>query len=123
MDKEQVLHSFWSSFGVPAYDENSVPDAKKNAFPYITYEVQTDNIDHVVSLHASIWDRSSSWATVTNLQREIEKKISYGSLILKCKGGYAYITRGTPFSMRLADEDDSIKRIYINIQVEFLTAI
>ena len=40
MDKAQALHSFWSGFGLTAYDENTVPDGAQ--LPYITYEVEGD---------------------------------------------------------------------------------
>ena len=33
MDKEQSLQQFWSSFGLPAYDETSVPDNAVNMQP------------------------------------------------------------------------------------------
>ena len=40
MNKEQAIHFFWSQFGLPAYDENSVPDDAQ--MPYITYNVVID---------------------------------------------------------------------------------
>ena len=43
MTAEQTLHSFWSSFGLTAYDENSVPDDA--VLPYITYSVSYDSFD------------------------------------------------------------------------------
>ena len=51
MTAEQTLHSFWSSFGLTAYDENSVPDDA--VLPYITYSVSYDSFDNNVSLTAS----------------------------------------------------------------------
>ena len=41
MTKEAALYQFWSSFGLTAYEENSVP--AQAAFPYISYEVITDS--------------------------------------------------------------------------------
>ena len=41
MTKAEALHSFYSSFGLTAYEENSVPDDAE--FPYITYNITTDS--------------------------------------------------------------------------------
>lgn len=124
MSKEQALHKFWSSFGLKAYDEQTVPtgdDAPE--FPYITYEVQTDNIDHPLTLTASLWYRSSSWAEITEKKNQISGRIGYGHITTPIDGGYMYITRGTPFAQRMADDsDDMIRRIVVQIQCEFLTA-
>lgn len=43
MDRAQAIHSFWNSFGLKAYDENTVPDNAK--LPYITYEVAVSSFD------------------------------------------------------------------------------
>ena len=121
MTKEQGIHSFWSGFGIPAYDERTVPD--NAVMPYITYETITDSLDHPVALTGSIWYRSSSWSGVTEKKDLIAASIGYGHKIIKIDGGYMYLTRGTPFAQRMADDnDDMIRRIYLNVTCEFLTA-
>lgn len=119
MDKAQALHQFWSSFGVDAYDENSVPD---NAMlPYITYNVATDSLGNVVSLHADLWDKSTSWRYVTQLSEKIAQKIKqHNDYTIKFDGGYIYLCDGTPFAQRIGDPEKDIKRIYINVQAEYL---
>ena len=120
MNKMQALHKFWSSFGLTAYDEQTVPD--NAVMPYITYRVVDDNINHPVQLSASIWYYSSSWAAVTAKSDDIAKRLGYGFAKERFDGGYLYITRGTPFAQRMSDpSDDMIRRIYINLQGEFLT--
>lgn len=121
MDKVQALVQFWNSFGIPAYDENSVPD--KAELPYITFNVTTDNINNVVNLYGNIWYKSTKWMEPELKALQIAKYIGYGHRSIKFDDGILYITRGTPFSQRMADPDDQIKRIYINIQVEFLTEV
>lgn len=125
MDKEQAIHSFWSSFGLTAYDEQTVPtgwSAPKP--PYITYELSTDNIGESVALTASIWYRGTSWSAVTAKAHEIERYIGYGGRIIDIDNGYIWITRGRPFAQRMSDDtDSSIRRIIINIMVEYLTAV
>lgn len=124
MKKEEALHSFWSSFGLKAYDEMTVPTgADAPALPYITYEVITDNIGHPVTCTASIWYRSTSWEAVTAKKDQIAEAIGYGHKIIKIDGGYMYLTRGTPFAQRMADDsDDMIRRIVLQVALEYLTA-
>ena len=63
MNKARLLYELWSGFGWNAYDELSVPTGKnKPEFPYITYEVKTDDYGSEVALTASVWTRSSSWS-------------------------------------------------------------
>ena len=116
MNKEQALHSFWSQFGT-AYDQNTVPEDAE--LPYITYEVITDNFGSQTILSASIWDRGTSWESVTNILHSIENVLGYGGQTIVYEGGLLWIKRGTPFSQRMNDPDDSIRRILINIEVEF----
>lgn len=119
MDKEQALHSFWGSFGVKAYDESSVPD--NAVMPYITYNMATDSLDNVVSLYANLWYRDTSWKAITKLSEQIAERVKGKGYELKTfDGGYIYLTGGTPFAQRIPDESGDIKRIYINIQAEFL---
>lgn len=118
MDKSQAIHNFWSRFGIPAYDEFSVPD--KAQLPYITYGVSTGSMDDSLNLSASVWYRGSSWAEISMKVDEIETYIGYSGLISPIDGGYIYITKGSPFAQRM-DGGDKVKRVYLNIQAEFLT--
>ena len=58
MTKAAAIYQFWNSFGLTAYEENSVP--VEAAFPYITYQLVTDSFDREIPLVASIWYRSES---------------------------------------------------------------
>ena len=121
MDKEQAIYSFWSGFGIDAYEENSVPDDAE--MPYITYAPQTGSIDDPVILTGSIWYRSTSWKNVSRKAQEIAEATGRGYYINKVDGGYLMITQGSPFSQHIPDpSDDMIRRIYINLNAEFLTA-
>ena len=63
MTKAAAIYQFWNSFGLTAYEENTVPtDA---AFPYVTYQLVTDSFDREIPLTVSIWYRS---------ERDIGKK-------------------------------------------------
>lgn len=124
INKWQALQEFWSSFGWNAYDENSVDTgAFAPEFPYITYAAQTGVIGQVLTLTASLWDKSTSWVDVSDKADAISERIGYGYELVKIDGGYLYLTQGQPFAQRMNDPSDpEIKRIYILLNAEFLTA-
>ena len=124
LDKEQALHKFWSSFSWAARDENTVPDNAMTLFSghYITYNVATAALGQPVPLMADLWERNTSWAGVTKKAQEISKYIGIGGKSIPCDGGYLYICRGTPFTKRLPDSDDEVRRINLNIMIEFLSS-
>ena len=123
MDKSQALHSFWSSFQLPAFDENTVPNGdNKPSYPYITYDVVIGEFDEFTAMSASLWDYGSSWSTITTKLAEISAKIGKGGCIVPCDGGALWIKMGSPFAQRIGDSNDMIRRIYINIVVEYVTA-
>ena len=119
MNKAQALHSFWSSFGIPAYENTTVDDEQAGDF-YITYEVVTDSLDRAVPLSASIWHKNTaSWRNISLKAEEIsDALVQVKSIPLET--GFLYITRGRPFAQRMEDEDYMTRRIYLNIMVEFL---
>ena len=121
MTKAAAIYQFWNSFGLTAYEENTVPtDA---AFPYITYQIVADGFDREIPLTASIWYRSESWTAINAKTEEISQKISRGGKIISCDGGAIWLKRGQPFAQNMGDEnDDLIKRKYLNITAEFITA-
>ena len=124
MTKEAALHAFYSSFGLKAYEENAVPTGDDAPdFPYLTYSVSSDSIGIDVALTASLWYRGTSWVQANAKAEEISRRIGRGGKILSCDGGAIWLRRGTPFAQSMGDEsDDQIKRKYINITAEFLTA-
>lgn len=132
MNKQQAYSEFWSRFGVLAFEENSVPDDKvieslikagvaKAKFPMITYQVLTDDIDHPVFPTASLWDRSSSWERLDLLANDISEYIQAMDTI-KLDNGRMFITKGSPFSQhQLESSDTDIRRIVLNLGIEFFT--
>ena len=123
MDKAQAIHQFWSSFNLTAIDELSAYDTTiELPSNYITYEVQTANFGDSVALTASLWYRTTSWAEITQKADEIAEYIGWGGKLLDVTGGYIWIKLGTPFAQRMAAEQDHIRRIVLNISVDFLSA-
>lgn len=122
MTKAQALYQFWSGFDLPAYDTYSVPDDA--VMPYITYETAEDMLGGVLPLSASLWYDSRSWSEITAKADVIAYFITNTHRPIPIsQGGYLWITRGSPFMQRMNDPaKDTIKRIYININAEFLAA-
>jgi hypothetical protein len=119
MNKAQALQQFWSSFGLPAYDQYTAPQSAQ--MPYITYSVSETDFDYTNALTASLWYRSSSWEEITLKSYEISKNISRGGKVIPIDDGKVWIYRGSPFSQRMSDVDDTVRRIIINITVEYFT--
>lgn len=125
MTKAAALNRFWSSFGLPAYDEASVPTGQNAPdLPYITYQVVTDSFGGgPVAMNGSIWYKNTSWTTINAKTEQISAKIGLGGMLLHYDGGAVWIRRGTPFAQSMGDpENDQIKRKYINISAKFISS-
>ena len=124
MTKAATIYDFWNSFGMTGFEENTVPTGEDAPeFPYITYQLVTDSLGNEVAMTASLWYRDSSWIEANAKTDEISKAIGRGGVILDCYDGVIWIKRGVPFAQNMSDESDNlIKRKYLNITAEFITA-
>lgn len=125
MTKASALYNFFSSFGIEAYEETLVPTGEEAPkFPYLTYQLVTDSFDNEVIIPVSLWYRSeASLLALNSKTEEISQRIGRGGVFLDCDGGKIWIKRGSPFAQTMSDpEDNTIKRKYINITAQFLTA-
>ena len=116
-----ALQSFYSSFGLPAYEANSVPDDA--TFPYVPYDVVTDGWGgNQVSLTASLWYRTYSWVAINAKAEEIRTALGFGGKILPCDAGAIWVMAGTPYAQNMVDpSDDAVKRKYLNLVAEYFT--
>ena len=120
MDKAQAIQNFWSSFGLDAFDENTVP--KDAQLPYITYSFSTGSFDEPVTMVASVWYRDTSWSAISKKTDQISTEIGRGGITLAFDDGWVWIKRGLPFAQRTSEPNDaSIRRVYLNIEVEFFS--
>ena len=121
--KTQALYNFFSGFSLPAYEENTVPSgANAPELPYITYATATSGFDDNVQISASLWYKGFSWADVDRKAAEINAALAHGGKMIPYTGGALWIRRGNPFAQHMADDDDTIRRIYLNLTAEFLSA-
>lgn len=119
MNVQQALNAFWNGFGIPAYDATTVPDDAK--LPYITYEASNDFFGQSIAHTVSLWYRSPSWADITAKEQEIADFISRGGRSIRVDDGIIWIKRATPWAQRMADTtDDMIRRIVLNLELEFI---
>lgn len=119
MDKFQALHSFWNSFGIPAYDTTTVPDEATQ--PYLTYEMSTDSFGNEVAITNNLYYYSRSWLNISLKVQEISEAIGMSGKLVKYDGGAVWVKRANPFSQRIADDDDNIKRVMLNFSLEFIS--
>lgn len=124
MTKAAAVQEFFSSFGLNAYEENSVPTGEDApAFPYLTYSFSTDSLGAQVALSCSLWYRDESWVNANAKAEEISQKIGRGGTFVHLDEGAIWIRRGSPFAQSMGDPSDNmIKRKYINITAEYWTA-
>lgn len=125
MDRWQALYNFWSRFGLNAYEENSVPEDA--GFPRLTYQASVSTFNEPVPLSASIWYRDDNehdknWRPVDQKADEVSAFIGMGGIMEIYDGGALWVRRGSPFAQRMSDPDTSVRRVVLQIEVEFLSA-
>lgn len=121
-DKAQAIQTFWSGFGLPAYDERTVPDDA--VMPYITYDFKADSIGDFVTLNASLWYKSPSWEAISKKAEEIAQAIvTMRPPSIQIDTGRLYITKARPFAQRFPaeNEEDLIRRVTLTVYAEYLT--
>lgn len=126
MVKEEAIYNFWSGFGIPAYEENTVfAMAEANAvpdYPYITYEVRTGSFGAVIPLTATLWYRSTSWVSINAKKAEIATALENGGIAIGCDDGFVRLYRSDNFASNLGDpSDDMVKKVVMNYTAEFFT--
>lgn len=123
-NKWQAQQTFWSSFGIPAYDENTVPDGA--TMPYITYEAVSGNLGAQTTISASLWYRSNSWAEISQKADQIAQQIALAEKpAIKIDNGFMKVRLpdGMPFAQRMDEPNDKqVRRIVLTVEIEFLTA-
>ena len=123
MNRYAALHSFYASFGLKAYEENTVPSGENAPdYPYLTYNVVTDSFGKDVPLSLSLWYRGTSLKEINAKTEEISAKIGTCGVFIKSDDGGIWLRRGTPFAQNMSDpEDGMIIRKYINLVAEYIT--
>jgi hypothetical protein len=122
MSKASALYTWFSGFGITAYEESNV---KSNpTYPYLTYTYATGDFDSgEVPIVVNLWYRTESNVAIDAKEEEIYTRIGRGGVHVPVEGGVIWLKRGSPFSKPLSEPSDAnIRRRYINITAEFQTA-
>jgi len=121
MDRYEALYQFWASFGIPAFEENSVPTGGDYpGYPYITYEAAVGGFDSDVIANGYIWTRSPSWLEADTLADTIEASLKNGGMLLPYTGGAIWITAEPNFAQNMGDQSDNmIKRKILNVTYHY----
>ena len=111
----KALYSFYSSFGIPAYTETTVPDDAE--LPYITYSLPETEPLEPASHNAQIWYYGTSNADLLAKADAIKAAIGTGKL-LRCEGGgYVCLRPQTPLMQLMVEQDPEIRRIRMMLQI------
>lgn len=123
MTKLQALYTFFSSFSIPAYEENAIYNPQITPeMPYLTYSASTSAFDKgEVTISCSLWYRTTSLQAIEAKADEIMQKIGLGGYVQQAADGYIWFKQG---SVQYMDDpgDDFVKRALINIPAEFITS-
>ena len=122
MSKASALYSWFGGFGLTQYEESNVPSSP--AYPYLTYTDATGDFDSgEVPIIVNLFYRTESNVAIDAKAEEIYTRIGRGGVIIPVENGSIWLKRGSPFCQALSEPSDAnIRRRYINITAEFLTA-
>lgn len=125
MKKWEAIYSFFSGFGIPAYEENSAPTgADKPAYPYIVYEMRQGSFDADIDVAMSftIVDKNESFVPSYELLETMAETIG-DSKVYELDNGYLKIRQGSPWGENQRDQNDNtIRRLYSIIMVTYYTS-
>lgn len=122
MNREAAIYEFMRSFGIPAYAETGVPDQAE--MPYVTYSLIIGSYDNPVSMAVNVWYRTDSEAIINAKVRDIERALCNGGAAIHYETDgntrMVWATKGSPWAQAVQDEDNSVKRRYLNIDLQFM---
>ena len=107
----KALYEFYSSFQLPAWQTDHVPDDA--TLPYITYLYAEPEYQSPVSHYVQVYMRTNSNTELLGKAGEIVRAIGEGIVL----DGGVVIRPQTPLVQIINDEDPNIRRAYINLQL------
>lgn len=114
----EALYQFFSIFGLPVYEEDSVPTEARP--PYITVRVVEPAWNDSAATYARVWDRGGT-ARIYGVVDQIRDAIGEG-VCIPTDSGAVWIYMGQPFSQLMGFEGDpALKSVYLNLTLHALT--
>lgn len=123
MDKWKAQDTYWNSFGMQAYNELTVPESAKQIIDQggylLTYQAVSGSLNGPMTVSASLYHRSNSWASImqrtTEMERIIDRQIPIDG------GAVKFRKPVTNFAQPMSDATDpQVRRILLTVEVEFL---
>ena len=111
------LYEFWSSFGIPAYAEDGVPD--NAVLPYITYSVVNPDWDSASSINARVWYRDTSYVSISSKLDEISDRIGDG-LSIATENDMVILFKDDNFIQFQPYNDNTMKIAYLSMIIMHL---
>lgn len=108
----KALKTFFSGFGLPSYQVNSVPDDVE--VPYIAYSLNVPEWNQKATMYAQVWDRSTSNTYIIRMADQITAAIGDG-VKLPLEDGYLVIWPESPLVQIMVDGD--FRSAYINLSI------
>lgn len=128
MNKWEVQQAYWESFGLRAFNEQTVPatipdddgDMVPLVPPYITYEPAIGSINETVPISAKVWYYGTSNAEVTNKVTEMEPNVNR---VLEYDGGVLKVRKAERWARQAPEDptDEQIRAIELNVEMEFIS--
>lgn len=121
MNKYQAMTAFFGSFGLNAYEENSLPTSEPEMpdFPYLTYPSSVSSGDNEIQLMFSIWYRGESLKPISEKAQEISQAIGRVHSV-DCDEGSIFI-RLVNIQGMSDDSDPLVKRKVFTVYAKFIT--
>lgn len=98
----KAIKTFASSFGLPAYTVDTVPD--EITLPYLTYSLSQPEWDQKASFYIQGWYRSTSNTAMMTMADTILAEVGTG-LTISTAHGYVVIYPDTPLVQTMVDGD------------------
>lgn len=119
MNKYEAQQKYWSKFGIPAYNELTVPEEERDHYPYITYQKVNGSLGGQITQSANLYYRSTSWREIDRKITEMEPRVNDE---IKIDGGYMKVRKpDANFAQQMSDTDPAVRRYTLTVEVEFLT--
>lgn len=108
----EALKAYYSGFGLPAYQENTVPEDV--TLPYISFSISIPEWNQKASHYIRIWDRTKSNTRIVRVADQIAADIGICKTI-RFEGGYLTIWPETPLVQIQVDGDT--RYAYMNLSI------
>ena len=112
LNTAMTLKTFFSSFDIPAYTLDSVPENVE--LPYITYPLVEPELSEQANFYCQVWYRKNNLGALLTKADQIMAAIGTEKKI-PMTGGYLVIYPSTPQMQTLTDEYS--QSVYINLAI------